>query len=279
MSPRLHFHRTSPTLQNDCTMLASMDYVDTSLRIYICGRLTIAKGDVVVPESAFPARQGRRLWSYLVLNRSQPVGRGDLAQAIWADETPDAWDATLNALVSRLRRCLRPVASADGPLIFGETSRYELRLPTESVVDFERARAALHRTDVLMREGHADAALAEARVATEIAARPFLPGEDGAWIEGQRRLLHSVRLHALEYTVQAELLRGHTDTAEREAEQLLALDPLHEGSHRLLMETLAARGNGSGVWRALLECRRVLASEGLEPSPQTEALARRLMNQ
>ena len=253
-----------------------MEHESTPFRVYICGRLAVTSGDVTVPEMRFPARQGRRLWAYLVLNRAQPIGRGDLATAIWGDEMPDAWDSALAALVSRLRRCLQPVTTEHGPFIRGETSRYELILPPESIIDFERARAALHRADVLMRTGDAMGTLAESRVATEIAARPFLPGEEGAWIVGTRRLLHSIRRHALEYTVQAELLRGHADTAEREAEQLLALDPLHEGSHRLLMQALAARGNGSGVWRALLDCRRLLAAEGLEPSAQTEELARRL---
>jgi DNA-binding SARP family transcriptional activator len=260
-------------------MLAIMQSTNEPLRIFICGRLALIRGDCLVPESAFPARQGRRIWAYLVLHRSQPVGRGDVAGAVWGDEAPDAWDAALNALVSRLRRSLAPIAGPDGPAIIGETGRYELRLPADAVVDFERARAALHRTDVLMRQGEAAKALAEARVATEIAARPFLPGEDGAWVEGQRQLLHSVRLHALEYTVEAELARGHADTAEREAEQLLALDPLHEGSHRLLMGALAARGNGSGVWRAFAACCRVLAAEGLAPSRQTEELARELTGQ
>lgn len=253
--------------------------VDDALRIFICGRLALARGDQVVPEAAFPARQGRRLWAYLVVNRAQPVGRGDLAAAVWGDEAPDAWDSALSALISRLRRAVTPVTGPDGPAILAETRRYELRLPAGSVIDYERARAALHRADVLMRQGDAAGVLAEARVAAEIAARPFLPGEDGAWVEGQRRLLHAIRLHALEYTVEAELARGHADTAEREAEQLLALDPLHEGSHRLLMRALAARGNGSGVWRAFLECRRVLASEGLAPSRETEALARELAGQ
>ncbi len=256
-----------------------MDPADEPLRIFICGRLSLVRGERLVPESAFPARQGRRLWAFLVLHRAQPIGRGDLASAIWGDEAPDSWDDALNALVSRLRRSLRPITRADGPTISGDTGRYELRLPAGTVVDFERSRAALHRTDVLMRQGDAAAALAEARVATEIAARPFLPGEDGAWVEGQRQLLQSVRLHALEYTVEAELARGHADTAEREAEQLLALDPLHEGSHRLLMRVRAARGNDSGVWQALIACRRVLGAEGLAPSRRTELLARELTGQ
>jgi DNA-binding SARP family transcriptional activator len=252
---------------------------DERLRIFICGRLALIRGDRLVPEAAMPARQGRRLWAYLVIHRAQPVGRGELAAAVWGDDMPDAWESALNALISRLRRALLPVTGPDGPAITGEIRRYDLRLPDGTVVDFERARAALHRADVLMRQGDAPGALAEARVATEIAARPFLPGEDGAWVEGQRQLLHAVRLHALEYTVEAELARGHADTAEREAEQLLALDPLHEGSHRLLMRALAARGNGSGVWRAFLECRRVLESEGLTPSHQTVELARQLAGQ
>ena len=248
------------------------------LRIYVCGRLAVTLGDAVVPESALAARQGRRLWAYLVLNRAQPVGRLDLASAIWGDDVPDAWDAVLNSVVSRLRRALRPIATPDGPAITGEANRYELRLPAGTIVDFERARAALHRTDVLMRARAFGEVLAEARVAAEIAARGFLPGEGGAWVEGTRRLLRSVQIHALEYTVEAELGRGHGDTAEREAEQLLALDPINERSHQLLMRALAARGNISGIWRALADCRQVLATEHLQPSSETERLARELSN-
>jgi DNA-binding SARP family transcriptional activator len=246
------------------------------LRIYVCGRLAITRGERSVREPDFPARQGRRLWAYLIIHRAQPVSREDLAVAVWNDAVPDAWDSALHALASRLRRSLKAVAESDGPTILGEPGRYEIRLPPGSVVDFERARAALHRADVLMRTGSPAAALAETRVATEIAARGFLPGESGAWVEGQRRLLSSVRLHALEYTVEAELMRGHADTAEREAEQLLALDPLRESAHRLLMRSLAASGNPSVVRRALFECRRVLAVEGMTPSAETERLAMEL---
>ena len=67
-----------------------------------------------------------------------------------------------------------------------------------------------------MRQGAWGAVVAEAQVTTQIAARGFLNGEGGEWVEG-RRLLAEARVHALECTVAAELARGHAALAEREA--------------------------------------------------------------
>ena len=214
------------------------------MRIYVCGRLAIEHEAVVLRESDFPARQGRRLWAFLVLRRRWPVARDDLATAIWGDEVPDAWDAALNPLISRLRALLRPLMACDPALaIRGEVGRYALALPADTFIDYERARAGLHEADSRLRRGDLGPALAEARVAMEIAAHGFLPGEEAPWIEGERRLLADLRLHALECTVEAELRRGNAAIAEREAEQLLALAPLRESGYRLLMRALAAGGH------------------------------------
>ena len=83
------------------------------LRVSVCGRLAIEHATILLREAPLPARQGRRLWAYPVLHRVRPVGRDDLAVALWHDDVSDAWASTLNALVSRLRRILAPVAAAD----------------------------------------------------------------------------------------------------------------------------------------------------------------------
>jgi len=251
----------------------------TLLRVYVCGRLAIEHGATVVREAELPARQGRRVWAYLVLHRRWPVGRDALAAALWGDEIPDAWDATLNALVSRLRAILRPLATEEpGLAIRGEPGRYVLSLPADAFVDVERARTAIHETDRLMYQRAHGAALAEARVAMEIAGRGFLPGEEAPWIEGQRRMLREIQLHAHEQTVAAELGRGHADIAEREAQALIALDPLRESGYRLLMRALAAGGNAAQARRVIVECRRVLHQQAATaPSPETERLYRDLV--
>ena len=248
------------------------------LRVYVCGRLAIEHDAAVLLESAFPARQGRRLWAYLVLNRRQPVGRDELAEAIWGDEIPDGWDPALNALISRVRAMLKPVAAAEPELaIQGDVGRYQLRLPTGAFVDLERARLALHTAETKVRAGDPAVALPEARVAMEITVRGFLNGESGAWVEGQRRSLRDLRLRALECTIAAELARGNPHLAEVEAEHLIALDPLHEPGYQLRMRAAAARGNLAAVTRVMRECRATLRDHaGLEPSAETIRVFREL---
>lgn len=247
-------------------------------RIYLCGQLAIEQDGAVVYEAGLPARQGRRAWTYLVLNRKQPVGREDLAEAVWGDEIPDGWDTTINAVVSRLRGILRRVSTSEGAMtIHGEVGRYRLLLPRDAVIDWERARSAIHETDTLMRRREYDAALSEARVATEIAGRSFLVGEQGPWIEGQRRAMADVHLHARECTVEAELGRGNPDIAETEARALIQADPLRESGYRLLMRALAARGNRAEILRVITDCRKTLREQaGMIPSDATERLFRTL---
>jgi DNA-binding SARP family transcriptional activator len=251
---------------------------DPPLRVYICGRPAIEAGAVAVREADLPGRQGRRLWVYLALHRRGPVGRDELAEAIWGDDIPDAWDTTLNALVSRLRRALAPLAdAAPGLAIRGEPGRYALALPAGSFVDWERARDAIHEADRLVFGGDPGRALAEARVAMEIAARGLLPGEDGPWIEGQRQALREIRLRACERTVAAELARGRPDIAETEARLLLALDPLREASYRWLMQALAAGGNPAQAAAIYAACRRELQERaGMTPSAETERVFREI---
>jgi DNA-binding SARP family transcriptional activator len=258
-----------------------MESCTLPLRIQLCGRLAIERGTAVVSEDAFPARQGRRLWAFLVLHRRQPTGRGDVATAVWGDAMPDAWDDTLSVLVSRLRHSLRPITGpCPEPAIKGGERRYLLALPPGSLIDLERAMAALHQAEGLMRKGEWGAVVAEAQVTTEIAARGFLSGEGGEWVEGQRRLLEEARVHALECIVVAELARGHAALAEREAEQLVALAPLREAGHRLLMQALAAGGNRGQAVLAYRRCQRLLRERvGVVPSTEMEHLYQQLMQQ
>jgi DNA-binding SARP family transcriptional activator len=244
------------------------------LRISICGKLAIEAGDLTVLERDFPARQGRRLWSYLVLERRRTVSRDELSEALWGDETPDGWDASLSAIASRLRSMLKPVTKRGIAVeLLSDAGGYQLQLPADTFVDFERARYGLHLAESATARGDIPTALSEGRVALEIAARGFLAGDGLPWVEQRRRQLRDVQIHAAECLAENELRRNEPLRAEREAEDLLQLDPLNETGYRVRMRAAATMGNRAGVVRAMTQCQELLGSAaGMVPSLETERL-------
>lgn len=248
--------------------------MSSGLRLQICGLLAIEHAGRALGESRFPGRQGRRLWAYLVLNRGRALPRDELAEAIWGEDMPDAWDDDLNALVSRLRAALRPFAAA-GIAIRGEPGRYTLDVPADAFVDFERGWRALLRAETSLRDGDIASTLMEALIARSVASRGFLVGETGPWVEAQRRALADTELQALELAAEAELRAGKAMAAHRLGRELVGLDPLRESAYRLLMRALAASGNRALAVRIMEECRAALRTQvGAAPSAETERVFR-----
>ena len=239
------------------------------MRVLICGQLRIESESHYVDETAFPGRLGRRLWSYLVLHRRRPVGRAELLGALWPDESPDAADASLNALVSRVRSALAPFGT-ERVALRTASGAYSLHLVADAFVDRERAWTAIHHVQGLRRRGEVGEAWSEAVIANEIASRGFLAGEDAPWIEAERRTLRDIELQALEAICDAELAQGRAPEAERVARRLIGTDSLRESGYRYLMRALAASGNAAQAATVMDECRSALAGVGATPSPETE---------
>ena len=245
------------------------------MRVLICGRLAVEAETVVVPEAAFPGRLGRRLWTYLVLNRRRPVARAEIVDALWGEESPETADASLNALVSRVRTAVAPLG--DRVALHAATGTYALSLEPDAFVDRERAWLAITHVQAIRREGKVRDAWSEAIIAHEITARGFLPGEDAPWIESERRTLADVRLQALDAICDAELAEQRPAEAERVARQLIITDPLRESGYRFLMRAVTMSGNRASAAAVMEECRRALATVGANPSPETERTFREVL--
>lgn len=238
-------------------------------RIQLCGRVVV-RIDGRRVEGELPGRQGRLLFAYLAANRSRAVPRDELVDALWPRDAPEKADASLSALVSKLRRAVPVEGRSDLQLV----------LPADAWVDLEAASEALHRAESAAARLDWAGAWAPARVTQHIAARGFLQGEDGPWIEERRRSLDALYLRSLELAGRASLELGGTeiDTAERAARVLVARAPFRETGYRLLMEVLAARGNDAEALRVYEGLRTLLREElGTAPSGETQALHRQLL--
>jgi SARP family transcriptional regulator, regulator of embCAB operon len=255
-----------------CGYLVETLASESGTRIQLCGRLVVeVRGKRL--ESALPGRQGRLLLVYLTANRTRPLGRDELADALWPANPPGAAEASLSALLSKLRRVL----GAETLVGKGEI---RLVLPPDAWVDLEAAGAGVHRAESAVALREWTRAWAPARTALYVANRGFLPGEDAPWIEERRRWLEDVRLRALECIAAAGLAMGGTElaAAERSARTLVELAPFRESGYRLLMESLAASDNAAEAIRVYDGLRRLLRDElGIAPGAAAQDLHRRLL--
>lgn len=221
----------------------------------------------------FPGQQGRLAFAYLAAERGRPVTLDELAAALWPDGQPAAWESALRAIISKLRSLIaQPDVCGCSALTTGR-GWYELRLPTHAWIDIEAAADAIHDAEAALRKGNPELAYGPSAVAHHIARRPFLPGEHGEWVESHRDRLRDILLRALEARSEVYLWNSEPALALRTAKDLIALEPLRESGHRLVMRAHTALGNTAEALRAYEGCRKLIARElGVDPSPQTKAL-------
>jgi DNA-binding SARP family transcriptional activator len=203
-----------------------------------------------------PGRQGRLLFTYLVLNRDRDCGRPELIDLLWPERPPAAADTALSALLSKLRRTL-----GDGAL----AGRSELRfIPGPEIeVDIEAAARAAARAESAIDHHDWAQAATSARDALAVDLQTFLPDCDGPWLNELRRELESIRLRALEALGEACLRHGGRElgTAEQAARAVIAAAPFRESAYRLLMEIHEAAGNPAEALRAFEDLRILLRDE------------------
>lgn len=216
-------------------------------------------------DKRLPGRQGRLLLTFLVLRRHDPLTRSQLVDALWPTEPPDAADAAVYALVSKLRTVL-------GADLLASRGAVRLTLPADAWVDLEAARDSVHRAESALALGEWGRAWGAAQVCLFVARRGFLTDEDIDWAVPVRRELDGLYARSLETYAEAALHLGGTElaTAERAAHELVAVAPFRESGHRLLMRALAGRGNTAEALLAYDRLCGLLRDElGVSPSAQT----------
>ena len=247
--------------------------------ITLFGRLTV-KWDGESLEGTLPGRQGRLIFAYLILNRSRPVRRDELVEALWADEgLPRGGEALLAPPLSRLRKSL-----GEGRL----TGRTDLtiELGPEARVDSEAAREHLATAEGVAGDRQAGPdQLAEGWEAAGEAARilegGLLPGLEARWIDEHRSQFEELRLKSLEALARIGIRLGPAEQAraERAARNAVEASPFRESARAALLEALEAQGNIAEALREYEELRTLLRDElGSFPAPEIAAIHERLLN-
>lgn len=224
-------------------------------------------------ESQLPGNQGRVAFAALVLER-RAIGRDQLAEMVWDEHPPAQWGGALSAVVSKVRTLVSSIGLDGRAVVSSSGGTYRLDLPPTSWVDAEDALRRLDRAEGALRHDDAGAAVADATVASSILRRPFLPGVDGLWVESIRRRQVDAAHRSYVALADGWLRLDNPGLAVVMADQALAVDPLREVGHRLLMEAEWRRGERASALRAFERCVILFEEElGVVPSPETSELA------
>jgi YVTN family beta-propeller protein len=248
------------------------------LKVFLAGRVAVEANGHAIDEARFPGRQGRLLFAYLVAEQGRPVPRDELAEALWGEAPPVTWDKALTVIASKLRALLVDGGIDGASALTAAFGCYRLDLPEGTWVDVIVAASAGQEAEAALAAGDVKKAKDTAALAASLVRLPFLPGDDGSWVEAKRRELAEVRARALSVLADACLLSGDAAEAAKWAEQTVALEPFRETGYRRLMEAHVAAGNRAEALQVYERCRRLLAEElGAYPSPETESIYRDLL--
>ena len=163
-------------------------------KVFLAGRVAVETDGVVIDEARFPGRQGRLLFAYLVAEQGRPVPRDELAEALWGETPPATWDKALTGIVSKLRGLLADQGVDGAKALTGAFGCYRLELPEGTWVDvIVGGERGARRPRTRSRPATSSEAKTAAALAASLLRQPFLPGEDGTWVEEKRRELADVR--------------------------------------------------------------------------------------
>lgn len=227
------------------------------LNLYLDGR----------PLTGFKSRKAEALIAYLAC-QPRPFPRQALAAFFWQESEPAQAAANLRKLLTDIRRHLADFLLVDRSTVaFNTASDYWLDVQAflagvESVSatpSTETTAADLYQGDFLagfyLRDSHAF----------------------DEWAALERERLHLTAVSVLEALATGCLHQRRYARGVSYATRLLAIDPLHEEAHRLLMRLLARDGRRSAALAQFADCQRTLARElGVTPQPETTAVATRI---
>ncbi|HUK08536.1 MAG TPA: BTAD domain-containing putative transcriptional regulator [Stellaceae bacterium] len=207
-------------------------------------------------------RKAQALLAYLALNPRQRCTRDRLAGLLWSDRGDEQARQSLRQTIHALHRALHDDSAA---ILIADGDRLTLdrEAVTVDVHDFERLSVANTRESL--------------KQAEKLYAGDLLEGIDtvseqfDTWLATERMRLRDRAVDVLERLAQTHMDTGEWEAALDAGRRLLALDPVREDGHRVLMRLYDRTGRrvlALRQYRILVETlRRELDAA---PAPETE---------
>lgn len=245
--------------------------MDARWRICLLGGLRVEGGDRVL--TRFRTQKAGVLLAYLAYHLQRPHLREQLIEMLWPESELGAGRNNLSKELYALRQALEPPGVPRGRVLTADRALVRLN-PEVVTTDVAAFEAALNSAECSESPTERASHLAEA---VEGYGGELLPGYYADWVLQEREWLAERYFRALSQLLADLETTGDLSRALEYARRGIRADPLREEAHRDLMRLFGAVSQPAAALRQYHELKRLLKQElDAEPSPKTQALARKL---
>jgi DNA-binding SARP family transcriptional activator len=228
--------------------------IERQANVKLLGGFELRRGDETVP---LPLSV-QRVVAFLALHEG-PLQRVHVAGALWLDSTEEHANASLRTALWRVQQVR--------PALVSRTSTH-LALGGDIPVDASEISCLAQRVLSGARANGDD-------VSRLAGTRELLPDWYDDWVIIERERLRQLSLHALEHVSADARVQGRFAQATEAGLAAVALEPLRESAHRVVIEAYLAEDNASEAIRHYRLFEEMLESKlGLRPSPRLQDLVR-----
>ena len=234
----------------------------THLTLQLFGQFRLSRDGGA--EFAPLGRKAQALVAYLALNPDQRCTREYLATLLWGDRLEEQARQSLRQTVLEVRKVIgdadKSILLSNGDLLALSPEAIAVDVPAFVRLAAGQTREALEQALTL----YAGDLLEGFNVRSE--------GFD-EWLSRERDRMRGLAADAMEQLVPHYTEAGDAKTAIAMAQRLLALDPVREEAHRMLMRLYDNGGNRSAALKQYQICEEVLHRElDIEPEAETVRL-------
>ena len=233
------------------------------------GRFTLRCREQAVEELI--TGKAKELFCYLLIHRSHPIPREELAEVLWSECAKEHSLKYLRKVLWQLQRAVSPLSKNAEHLL--HVDQHSIGLNTQAsiwidVAKFEQAFAGICES---LQNGAPT--IEQLRSAVELYQGDLLEGWYQDWCLCERERLQNVYFVILDRLMEQLDLQGDYEQGLQFGARVLQIDRAHEDTYRHLMRLRYMIGDRAGAIREYEHCRAALKEElGVVPSRQTREL-------
>lgn len=236
-----------------------------SFRFYGFGVGRAERDGVLIPSAAWESAKARHLLFYLLSH--SPATREQIGADLWPDLRPNRLPGTFHNTKYRVQRALGVV-----PFTYEERG-YRISGDLDYWFDVEEFEQLVQKA----KRAPPVKAVRYLSRAVELYTADFLTDCYDEWCVARRDQLQRQFLEAADRLARWFIERERFDRAVEVLRRGLEVDPLREDFHRQMMRAYALQGQREEALAVYRRCQARLRGElGVEPAPETQALARQI---